>query len=186
VASGRVVPEEERGVRCHGAVDEVQRSPNDLGIDVFHVGLGRRVHARVRRQRTAISDRLLAHPAPARMLSGVIDVSRLGVQNVPRSEALMKSGILRILVVVGLLHGVEVVQDAVKLVEAVDGPRSSAYKSERRRATARRWPGQPSAQCRASVPFRGTARWGDAASRRSETRRPNPRHAGRQHFRCRN
>ena len=115
-----VVPEEERRVRRHRAVDEVERAPNELCVDVLHVGLGRRVHVRVRRQRTAIDDRLLADPAPARMLGRVVDVGRLGVQDIARAEALMEPGDLWVFGVVRLLHGVEVVEDAVELVEAVD------------------------------------------------------------------
>jgi hypothetical protein len=54
------------------------------------------------------------------MLARVIDVCRLGVQDVARAEESMELGILGILRIVRLLHGVEVVQDAVELVEAVD------------------------------------------------------------------
>ena len=121
VAPRGVVPQEERRVRRHGAVDEVQRAADELGVDVLHVGLGRVVHAGVRRQRTAVDDRLLADPAPAGMLGRVVDVGCLGVQDVARAEAGVEFGILGIFSVVRFLHGVEVVQDAVELVEAVDG-----------------------------------------------------------------
>jgi hypothetical protein len=57
----------------------------------------------------------------AGMLGRIVYVGCLGVQNVSWTEAGVELGILGIFGVVRLLHGVEVVQDAVELVETVNG-----------------------------------------------------------------
>ena len=84
------------------------------------LSLGRRVHVRMRRQRTAIGDRLLADPAPARIRGRVVDVGRLGVDDIARAKLLLELGALRVVGLVRLFHGVEVIEDAIELVEAVD------------------------------------------------------------------
>ena len=93
---------------------------DEFGIDILHVGLGFRVHIRMRRQRAAVRDGLLADLAPARIHGRVIDAGGLGVHDIARAETFTESGSLRIIIRIGLLHGVEVVEDAVELVEAVD------------------------------------------------------------------
>src|SRR5882757_10292160 len=55
------------------------------------------------------------------MLGRVVDVGGLGVQNVSWAEAFVERGVLGVFVVVGLFHGVEVVEDVVELVEPVHG-----------------------------------------------------------------
>jgi hypothetical protein len=115
------VPQKERGIRRYGAVDEVQRPPHQFGVYVFHVDRRGIIHAGMRWQGTCVGDDLLADPAPAWVLGGVIDVTGLGVDDVSWAEAFVEPVDLGILRVVGLLHRVEVIQDAVELVEAVDG-----------------------------------------------------------------
>ena len=108
-------------LRLHRAVDEVARALHQIRIDVFHAHLGGRIHARVRRQRAGVGDLLLADAAPARILRRIIDVGRNAVDDVARAEPCVEFLVLRILRVVGLFHRVEVVEDAVELVETVDG-----------------------------------------------------------------
>jgi len=113
VTARGVVPEEERLVRFHGAVDEVERTLDEHWFDVLHVGLGCRIHIRVRRQWTAVRDSLLADLAPARIRGRIIDIGGLGIQDIARAETFMESGVfgsLRIIRLVGFLHRVEVVE----------------------------------------------------------------------------
>src|SRR5208282_4349204 len=77
----------------------------------------------VRRQWAAIGDHLLANPAPARIRGRIIDIAGLRVQNIARAETCMEigvSGSLRIVWLIGLLHGVEVIEDAVEFVESMN------------------------------------------------------------------
>jgi hypothetical protein len=83
----------------------------------LELGLG--VHVRVRRQRTAIDDHLLADPAPARIGGRIVQTGRLAVYNVARAEIGKKLRRLRVIGFIGFFHGVEVVEDAVELVEAM-------------------------------------------------------------------
>ena len=88
VAARGVVPEEERLVRLHRAVDEVARALHQIRIDVFHAHLGGGIHARMRRQRAGVGDLLLADAAPARILGRIVDVGRDAVDDVARAEPL--------------------------------------------------------------------------------------------------
>ena len=74
----------------------------------------------MRRQRAGVGDLLLADAAPARILRRIVDVGRDAVDDVARAEPLEEFLALRILRVVGLFHRIEVVEDPVELVEAVD------------------------------------------------------------------
>ena len=121
VTARGVVPEEERLLRLHRPVDEVARALHQIRVDVFHADLGGGVHAGMRRQRAGIGDLLLADAAPARILGRVVDVGRDAVDDVARAEPLEELLALRVLRVVGLFHRIEVVEDPVELVEAVDG-----------------------------------------------------------------
>ena len=107
-------------LRLHRAVDEVARAPHQIRVDVLHAHLGGGIHARMRRQRAGVRDLLLADAAPARILRRVVDVGRDAVDDVARAEPRVEFLALRVLRVVGLFHRIEVVEDPVELVEAVD------------------------------------------------------------------
>src|SRR4030095_4154909 len=67
---------------------------------------------------------LLADPAPARLLGGVVLGGRPGVQHAARPKLLVELGKLlfrRVVLHLRLLLGVEVVEVTEELVEAVDG-----------------------------------------------------------------
>jgi hypothetical protein len=86
VTAGGVVPKEERLVRFHGVVDEVERAPDEHWFYVLHVGLGCRIHIRVRRQWIAVPDSLHADLASARIRGRIIDIGvrRLWVLSSPQ------------------------------------------------------------------------------------------------------
>ena len=73
----------------------------------------------MRRQRAVVLDLLLADLAPARHLGRVVLVRRPGVQHVARAVLRAEGRVLRIREPVRVRQGVEVVQVAVELVEAV-------------------------------------------------------------------
>ena len=76
-------------------------------------------HARLV-ERARVLDLLLAHPAETRILGRVVLVGREGVQHAARAEFGFERGILRVVGVLRLLLGVEVVEIAEEFVEPVD------------------------------------------------------------------
>ena len=93
---GRVPPQEERLVRLLRAVHEVQCLGRDLLVD--------RLHA-LARQRTGIGDLAVGK----------------AVDDAARPELLLELRVLRVIGVLGLLLGVQVIQIAEKFVEAMRG-----------------------------------------------------------------
>ena len=115
VHAGRVEPDEERLVSLVALVDEVHCAGQELLVHRLHALFG---------QRAGVLDGLLAHPAKARILGGIVLVRREGVQDAARAEPRLEIGILGRLRIVGILRlflGVQVVEIAEELVEAVDG-----------------------------------------------------------------
>ena len=124
----RVVPEEERLAVALGLVHEALRVLDQHLVEGRHVVLGlletllhvRDVgHVRVRRQRALVHDPLLADLAPARHHRLVVVVGRPAVHQVARPVLRMEGWIPGEGVPVGVRHGVEVVQIAEELIEAV-------------------------------------------------------------------
>ena len=124
----RVVPEEERLALALGLVHEA------LGVLDQHLVEGRHVvfgalqtllhvrhvgHVRVGRQRAFVDDPLLADLAPARHHRLVVVVGRPAVHQVARPVLGMEGWIPGEGVPVGIRHGVEVVEIAEELIEAV-------------------------------------------------------------------
>jgi hypothetical protein len=72
-------------------------------------------------ERAGVFDHLLADAAELRILRGVVLVGCLALQDAARAEPLAEGGILRVLGCFWLFLGIEVVQVAKELVEAVDG-----------------------------------------------------------------
>ena len=83
-----------------------------LVVDRLHPLLG---------QRAGVLDRLLADLAEARVFGRIVHVGRLAFQHAARAELGEVRGVLRIVGQFRLFLGVEVVEVAEELVEAVDG-----------------------------------------------------------------
>ncbi len=112
---GGVEPEEERGPCAGLAIDEVEPVLEDLVVDRLHPLL---------RQRPGVLDPLAAHAPVPLVLGVVVGVGRPRVQDAARAEALVEAREVLLRGPVGrlrLLLGVEVVEVAEELVEAVDG-----------------------------------------------------------------
>ena len=92
-------------------VDEVERGVEEFLVHRLHALLG---------QRTGVLDRLLADPAEPRILGRIVLVGRLALQHAARAELRPERRVLRIVGMLRLVLGVEVVEVAEELVEAVD------------------------------------------------------------------
>ena len=72
------------------------------------------------RQRSFVHDLLLADGAPARLDRRIVGVACPAMDEVPRADRVTDRRVSRIGVPVGIRHGVEVIQIAEELIEAVD------------------------------------------------------------------
>ena len=95
-----------------GAVDEVERGFEEFLVDRLHALLG---------QRPGVLAFLLAPRAEARVLAGRLGVGRHAFQDAARAELRLELWVLRIVRVLRLFLGIEVVEIAEELVEAVHG-----------------------------------------------------------------
>ena len=86
------------------------RGVERLVVDRLHALLG---------QRTGVFDRLLADLAEARIDRRIVGVGGQGVEHAARAELRTERGILRIVLVLRLLLGIQVIEIAEELVEAV-------------------------------------------------------------------
>src|SRR5579871_2498916 len=100
VHSGGVVPQEERAVVLMSAVEEIKSLCGNLVIDGFHA---------LSRERTGILNRLASLAI------------RPAMQYASRSETFFEIRILRIVRILGLFFGVQMVEIAEELIEAVHG-----------------------------------------------------------------
>ena len=91
-------------------VDEVERAGEELLVHGLHA---------LARERTGVVDGLLADAAEARILRRIVAIGRLALQHAARAELGAELGVLRIVGVLRLLLGIEVVEVAEELVEAV-------------------------------------------------------------------
>ncbi len=107
-----VHPTKERLVGLGLSLDEIDRSIGSFVVDRLHAFSG---------QRAGVLNGLLAYAAPARLLGGIILVGSLTAEHAARAEHLLEFRILRIRPPLRLLLGVEVVEIAEELVEAVHG-----------------------------------------------------------------
>src|SRR4029450_11940695 len=106
------------------ALDPILGGGHDLIIAGLHALLG---------ERAGVLDLLLAYPAPARLLGGVVGIGRPAVHHAARAEAFAKvRKVLRIRVVrqLGFLLGVQVIQVTEKLIEAMGCRQESVQVSE--------------------------------------------------------
>src|SRR5581483_9927766 len=106
-----VVPEEEGLVSLSLRLHPGNGSVGDLLVDGFHALLG---------ERPRVFDLLLPDAPPARVLGRVVDVRRGAAQDPAGTELLLEARNLGIVGQLRLLLGVEVVEIAEELVEAVD------------------------------------------------------------------
>jgi hypothetical protein len=108
--AGRVEPDEERLARRLLSLHVVDRRGRGLVVDGFHPLLG---------QRTGILDGLLADLAEPRIDRGIVAIGRLAPQHAARAELGAVGRVLRVIGQLRLLLGVEVVEVAEELAEAV-------------------------------------------------------------------
>src|SRR5262245_11232601 len=112
---GGVHPAEKGFARCMLALDPVLGGADELVVAGLHALLG---------ERAGVLDLLLAYPAPARLFGGVVGIGRPAVHDAARAKAFAKvRKVLRIWIVrqLRLLLGVQVIEVAEELVEAVGG-----------------------------------------------------------------
>ena len=117
----RIEPDEERFVGAGLPLNEVDRGGAGLVVDGFHALFG---------QCARILDGLLADPAETWILSGVVAVRRLAPQHAARTEPGPELRVLGIIGMLRLLLGVEVIEIAEELVEAVHGRQECIAVSE--------------------------------------------------------
>ena len=109
---GEVHPDEGGLAGLVLALDEVDGARGDVVVDRLHPLLG---------QRTGVLAHLLADLAEARIDGRIVLVRGLAVQHAARAELGAEGRVLRIVRQLRLFLGVEVIEVAVELVEAVDG-----------------------------------------------------------------
>ena len=107
-----VVPDEERLAGLALALDEIDRRGRGLIVDRLHPLAG---------QRAGVLDGLLADLAPARVHGRVVLVRGLAPEHAAGTEHLTELRVLRVIEQLRLLLGVEMVEVAEELIEAVDG-----------------------------------------------------------------
>ena len=105
-----VPPAEERLVGLRLPLDEVDRRVGGLVVDRLHP---------LFRERAGVLDRLLADLAEARVDGRIVPVAGGALEHAARSELGLERRILRIVGVLGLFLGIEVIEVAEELIEAV-------------------------------------------------------------------
>ena len=110
VHAGRVEPAEERLARRLLPLHEVDGGGRGLVVDRLHALLG---------ERAGVLDGLLADLAEARIDRRIVPVGRLALQDAARAELGTIGRVLRIVRQLRLFLGVEVIEVAEELVEAV-------------------------------------------------------------------
>ena len=111
VHAGRVVVTEERLVGLGLLLHPRHGGIRELVVDGLHSLDG---------QRAGVLDLLLADFAELRIDGGVVGVGGPGVHDPARAEFLLERGLLRVVGILGLFLGVEVIEVAEELVEPVD------------------------------------------------------------------
>ena len=95
-----------------------------LPLDEAHCGaeefLVHRLHALLG-ERAGVLDLLLADPAKARIVGRIVGVARHALQHAARAELCAELRVLRVVGVLRLVLGVEVIEVAEELVEPVNG-----------------------------------------------------------------
>ena len=112
VHAAGVEPDEERLAVAIGAIDEIRRRVEELAVHRLHALLG---------QRPGVLALLLAPRAEPRILARGVRGRGDAFQDAARSEGGLEGRILGIVDVLRLLLGIEVIEVAEELVEAVHG-----------------------------------------------------------------
>ena len=111
--AGRIEPDQERLLVLDRAVDEIGRRVQEFLVD--------RLHALLRRA-GPVSSHFCLPQGPKRGSSpGVVGRGRGALQDAARAELRLEARVLRIVGVLRLVLGVQVIEVAEELVEAVDG-----------------------------------------------------------------
>ncbi len=110
VHAGGVEPAEKRRVRPGLTLDEVYCRGGRFVVDRLHAFPG---------ECAGVLDGLLADLAPARLFGRVVALRRLGAQHAARAKGLPERGIARVSPRFRVLLGVEVVEVAEELIEAM-------------------------------------------------------------------
>src|SRR5262249_40354274 len=105
-----VEPDEEGLLVLDGAIDEIRRRRQELLVDRLHALLG---------ERAGIDASLLAPGAEARVVAWRVGLRRHAFQHAARAELGGEAGILGIVRMLRLVLGIEVVEIAEELVEAM-------------------------------------------------------------------
>jgi len=107
-----VPPAEERFVGLDLPLDEVDCSVGCLVVDRFHSLSG---------EWAGVLDGLHTDLAEARVDGGIIPVGCLGLEHAARTKFRSERRVLRIVGMLGLLLGIEVIQIAEELIEPMHG-----------------------------------------------------------------
>ena len=110
--ASRVVPEQERLPGRMRPVDEVERMCEEIVLDSLHA---------LSRQRARLFDHLLAYAPEAGIFGWIVHVRRFAGQHTARLEELHRGLVVRIVSLLWLVLGIQVVEVAVELVEPVHG-----------------------------------------------------------------
>ena len=130
VHAGRIEPNEEGLLVSVRAVDEVDRGGEELLVDGLHALLG---------ERPGILAFLLAPRAEARIVAQRVGGGGHALQDAARTELRSEGGVLWIIGMLGLVLGVQVIEVAEELVEAVHGRQELVAVAEMVLAELRRW-----------------------------------------------
>src|SRR4029453_13914796 len=101
VHAGGIEPDEERLAVADGAIDEVRRGLEKLLVDRLHALLG---------ERPGVLASLLAPGAEAGIVARRVGGGRDTLQDAARTELCLEIRVLRIVGILGLLLGVEVIE----------------------------------------------------------------------------
>ena len=107
-----VHPDKERLARLRLALDEISSPLRHVVVDRLHPLPGKW---------SRVLDRLLADLAESRIHSRIVRVCRFAVEHAPRTVLFTKGRVLGIVAVLWFFLGVEMIQIAIELIEAVDG-----------------------------------------------------------------
>src|SRR5262249_19562805 len=118
---GGVQPQEERLTGSVLTLDEVFCCRHKFVVACLHA---------LAIERAGVFDSLFSDAAPPRLLSVVFLVRRVTAEHAAGSEPLLESRILRVIRVLGIFLGVEVIEVAEKLIEAVYGRQKPVHVSQ--------------------------------------------------------
>src|SRR5262245_53069173 len=102
-------------------LDEVLGGRDELVVAGFHPFAS---------ERTGVFDLLLPDTSPSRLFGVVFLVRRVAAQHTAWTKAFLELRILRVIRILGIFFGIEVIQIAEKFVEAMNGRQEPVHVSE--------------------------------------------------------